>query len=127
MNTMSSQQWYRTLGAIGVVAIVTAGCASAPKPTEQIAVSNSAITNASRAGGNEYAPIEMRNAQDKMDRANKAMAREDYDEARVLAEQAQVDARLAEKKAESAKAQKAVAMMNEDIRVLREEINRNSR
>lgn len=124
---MSSHQWYRALGAIGVAAVVIAGCASVPKPTEQIAVSNSAITNASLAGGNEYAPVEMRNAQHKMDRANKAMAREDYDDARVLAEQAQVDARLAEKKAESAKAQKAAAVMNQDIRVLREEINRKSK
>jgi hypothetical protein len=124
---MSSHKWYRTLGALGVAAVVIAGCASVPKPTEQIAVSNTAITNASRAGGDEYAPVEMRNAKDKMDRANMAMAREDYDDARVLAEQAQADARLAEKKAESAKAQKAVAVLNDDIRVLREEINRKSK
>ena len=62
-----------------------------------------------------------------MDRANRAMAKEDYENARWLAEQAQADARLAEKKAESAKAQKAANVMQEDIRVLREEINRKSK
>jgi hypothetical protein len=55
------------------------------------------------------------------------MAKEDYDDARWLAEQSQADARLAEKKADSARARKAAVVMQEDIRVLREEINRNSK
>ena len=79
------------------------------------------------AGGSEYAPVEMRTAQDKMDRAHRAMDKEDYVNARWLAEEAQVDARLAEKKAQSAKAQKAAIVMSDDIRVLREEINRKSK
>jgi hypothetical protein len=124
---MSSHQWYRAAGAIGIAAVVMAGCASVPKPTEQIAVSNSAITNASRAGGAEFAPVEMKSAQDKMARAHQAMAKEDYEDARRLAEEAQADARLAEKKAESAKARKAAVVMGDDIRVLRDEINRKSK
>ena len=124
---MSSYQWYRAVGAIGVAAVVMAGCASVPKPTEQIAVSKSAITNAVRAGGAEHAPVELKTAQDKMDQANRAMVKEDYEDARRLAEEAQVDARLAEKKAESAKARKAALVMGDDIRVLREEINRKSK
>jgi hypothetical protein len=124
---MSSQQWYRAAGAIGLAAVVMAGCASVPKPTEQIAVSNSAITNADRAGGTEYAPVEMTAARDKMYRANQAMVKENYEDARRLAEEAQVDARLAEKKAESAKARNAAVAMSDQIRVLREEINRKSK
>ncbi len=124
---MSSFQGYRAIAAIGALAIVMAGCASVPKPTEQFAVTQSAITNAVRAGGPEYAPVEMKSAQDKMEQANRAVAKEDYEHARRLAEEAQVDARLAEKKAESAKARKAAVAMSDDIRVLREEINRKSR
>ena len=125
---MSSYQWYRVAGAIGCAAVLMAGCASSgPKPTEQIAVSKSAVANAEAAGGNEYAPVEMRTAQDKMDRAHRAMDKEDYVNARWLAEEAQVDARLAEKKAHSAKAQKAAIVMGDDIRVLRDEINRKSK
>jgi hypothetical protein len=104
-----------------------AGCSSTPPPKEQMAVSKSAIANAVAAGGAEYAPIEMRAAQDKMDRATRAMEKEDYDSARWLAEQAQADARLAEKMAESAKARKSAAVMQDDIRVLREEIERKSK
>lgn len=127
MNKFSSYQWYRAAGAIGCAAVVIAGCASIPPPTEQMAVSKSAIANAVSAGGSEYAPVEMRTAQEKMDRANRAMEKEDYENARWLAEEAQADARLAEKKAQSAKAQKAASVMQDDIRVLREEMNRKSK
>ena len=127
MNNFSSFQWYRGLGAIGCAAVLVAGCASIPPPTEQMAVSKSAIANAVSAGGSEYASVEMRAAQDKMDRANRAMDKEDYENARRLAEEAQVDARLAEKKAQSAKAQKAASVTQDDIRVLREEMNRKSK
>ena len=92
-----------------------------------MAVSKSALANAMSAGGSEYAAVEMKSAQDKLDRANRAMEKKEFEDARWLAEQAQVDARLAEKKAHSAKAQKAVAMMQDDIRVLREEINRKTK
>ena len=124
MKNFIGYKWFRMVGGISCVAIVIAGCASVPPPTEQMAVSKLAIANAVSAGGSEYAAVEMRSAQEKMDRANRAMAKEDYENARWLAEQAQADARLAEKKAESAKAQKAANVMQEDIRVLREEINR---
>jgi hypothetical protein len=92
-----------------------------------MAVSKSAIANAVAAGGAEYAAVEMKSAQEKMDGANRAMAKEDYADARWLAEQAQADARLAEKKAQSAKAQKAAGVMEEDLRVLREELARKSK
>ena len=118
---------YQAFGAICCAAVIVGGCASTPPPTEQMAVSKSAIANAMSAGGSEYAPVEMRIAQEKMDRASRAMAKEDYEIARALAAEAQADARLAEKKAESAKARKAAVVMQEDIRVLREEINRNSK
>jgi hypothetical protein len=112
------------LGAIGCAAVIVAGCASVPPPTEQMAVSKSAIANAVSAGGNDYAPVEMRSAQEKLDRARRAMDKEDYESARRLAEEAQADARLAETLAHSAKARKAASVTQEDSRVLREEINR---
>jgi len=127
MNIPFSYRWFRAVGAIGATVVAIAGCASIPPPTEQMAVSKSAIANAVSAGGSEYAPVEMRAAQEKMDRAQRAMQKEDYGDARWLAEEAQADARLAEKKAQSAKAQKAALVMQDDIRVLREEINRSSK
>jgi hypothetical protein len=124
---MKTNRSYATLLALGCALALVAGCASTPAPTEQMAVSKSAIANAVSAGGPEYAAVVMKSAQDKMDGANRAMAKEDYDVARALAEEAQADARLAEKKAHSAKAQKAAAVMQDDIRVLREELNRKTK
>ncbi len=127
MFRISSYQRQLAFAAIGIAALVVAGCASVPPPTEQMAVSRSAIANAVSAGGAEYAPVEMRAAQDKMDRAGRAMQKEEFQDARSLAEEAQADARLAEKKAQSAKAQKAANVTQDDIRVLREEMNRKSK
>jgi len=64
-------------------------------------------------------------ARDKMLLANQAMAAKDYKLARELAAQAEVDAKLAQSKANSAKAQAASDALQEDIRVLRAELERN--
>ena len=106
--------------------IFLAACASTPPPTDSIALAKSAIANALSAGGSEYAAVEMRSAQEKMEMANRAMVKEDYEKAKSYAVEAQADARLAEKKAQSQKAEKAAAATQDDIRVLREEINRKS-
>jgi hypothetical protein len=127
MKNVSNYQWCRAISGIGLAAAVMAGCASVPAPTEQIAVSKAAVANAVDAGGPEFASAEMRTAQEKLDRANQAMAAQDYERARWLAEQAQVDAQLAAAKARSAKAQKAAYALQEDSRVLREELNRKSK
>ena len=93
----------QTLARVGLlplagIIILMAGCASMPAPTEQIAVSKAALTCATSAGSNEYAPVELKSATEKMNAAEKAMAKEDYIEAQRLAEQAQLDAKLAETK-----------------------------
>lgn len=126
MKKISKHQWYRTMSGVGFAAVVIAGCASVPSPTEQIAVSKLAVSNAISAGGNEFAPADMRAAQNKLDRAIQAMTTEDYQDAQLLAEQAQVDAQLAAAKARSAKAQKAADTVQKGSEVLRQEIDRKS-
>lgn len=109
---------------ISVLAISMIGCASMPAPTEQLAVSKAAVTSAARNGGNEYAPLELKSAMEKMDGAERAMAEEDYPLATRLAEQALLDAKLAQTKTDLAKMQKSVDDSEESNRVLREEIER---
>ncbi|MFU8789215.1 MAG: DUF4398 domain-containing protein [Methylobacter sp.] len=115
-------QLIRGLGI--TAAAITVGCASLPAPTEQMALSKLTVSNASSAGGNEFAPLQLKSALDKMDAAERAMDTEDYLSAGHLAEQAQVDAELAAAMARSAKAQKAAGALREGIRVLRQEIDR---
>jgi hypothetical protein len=126
MKNISKHPWFRTLCGIGFSAVVIAGCATVPPPTEQLAVSNAAVSNAASAGGNEYAPADMQAAQDKLDRATQAMKEKDYKNAKFLAEQAEADAQLAATKARSGKAQRAAATVQEGSRVLRKEIERKS-
>ncbi|MES1982538.1 MAG: DUF4398 domain-containing protein [Pseudomonadota bacterium] len=114
-----------TLGTVLLAAVVTVGCASnTPPPTAQFEVAKAAITAAVTAGGSEFAPVELKSAQDKLDAANKAAVTKDYINARRLAEEAQVDAQLATAKARAAQSQKAVEAVQETNRVLREELNR---
>ena len=105
-------------------ALILIACASTPAPTEQMALSRAAVSNATSAGGNEYAPIQLKSAIDKMDAAEHAMNAKDYVRARQLAEQAQVDAQLAEATARSAQAKKAADAVQDDSRILRQEIDR---
>lgn len=123
MNTPTKHIKLRTLAGVGCAAVLLAACATTPPPTEQLAESRAEVATAASAGGSEYAAPEMAAAQDKLNRANQAMVAENYQRARWLAEEAQVDAKLAAAKARSAKAQKAAQALQEDIRILREEIN----
>lgn len=107
--------------------LLIAGCAGLPAPTEQLAVSTAAVSQAGGAGGGEMAPAEMQMAREKLAKAQQAMTEEDYANARDLAREAQVDAQLAEAKALSTKARKAADELKEGDRVLRDEMDRKNK
>lgn len=107
-------------------ATLMAGCASTPAPVEQMAVSRTAVSNASNTEVNEFAPLQLKSAKEKMAAAEKAIVAKDYVLALQLAEEAQVDAQLAGAMARSAKAKKAADALQEDSRILRQEIERKS-
>ena len=104
-----------------------AACASSQKApaTADVAVWKNAVENAVGAGAADLAPVEITSAREKMLRANQALAAKDYALARDLAAQAQADAKLAQSKANSAKASAAANALQDDLRVLREEVERN--
>lgn len=115
------------LSIIIVGGIFMSGCASAPPPVELIAVSRAAVNDANTAGANELAPIQYKSATEKMNGAELAMAHKDYPLAQQLAEQAQVDAKLAVAMARSSKAKKAADALQEDSRILSQEIGRKTK
>ncbi|MFJ7143740.1 MAG: DUF4398 domain-containing protein [Pseudomonas protegens] len=100
--------------------MVLAGCAGNP-PSEQYAVTQSAVNSAVSSGGTEFAAVEMKSAQDKLKQAEIAMHDKKYDEARRLAEQAEWDARVAERKAQAAKAEQALKDSQKGVQELRQE------
>ncbi len=108
-------------------AMVFSGCASTPAPTEEVAVSKAALAHAVGFGGADGAPVETRMAREKLDAANAAMADKDYDRARRLALEARADAQLAEARSRATIARKAADALQEDTRILQQEINRSSK
>jgi hypothetical protein len=109
----------------GLAVMLLAGCASQKAPaTADVAVSRAAVESAVSAGGADAAPAEIMSARAKVQEANQALAAKDYQRARDLAMQAQADAKLAQSKAGSAKATAAADALQENIRVLREELER---
>lgn len=118
------------MALVAAGALAASGCSSMKTPaTSSVAVSTAAVDYAAGAGagGAEFAPVEMNSARSKIALAIKAMAAKDYKLANDLAMQAQADARLAQGKADSAKAKTAADALQDDIRVLREELERSSK
>jgi hypothetical protein len=90
---------------------IALACASVPKPTEQISTAELALRQAESVNANEFAPLNMRVAREKLDEA-KALVRkddkvEDMVHARRLAEEALVEAQLAEQTAGTEAAKKS--------------------
>lgn len=115
------------LSVIVASSICVSGCANTPPPTELMAVSKAAVNDANVAGANELAPIAYRSAMEKMSGAELAMEHKDYVLAKQLAEQAQIDAKLATAMARSSKAKKAADALQEDSRILSQEIGRKTK
>ncbi|QLF92158.1 DUF4398 domain-containing protein [Pseudomonas sp. ABC1] len=125
LNNRDSRSVLPKLAAVALGGLMLTACAGNP-PTEQFAVTNSAVRSAVSAGGTEFAPVETRSAQEKWKDAELALQKKDYDKARTLAEQAEWDARLAERKTQAAKAQKALEDAQRGVQELRDEGLRNA-
>ena len=124
MTMLSKKTWAALLGGAALTALTACTNPEKAPATTDVAVSRNALENAAGAGAGELAPAEMSSAREKMARANRAMADKDYVLARELANQAQADAKLAQSKANSAKATSAANALQDDLRVLREELDR---
>lgn len=114
-------------GSTALVLLASVGlcaCSGTPAPTAEIAVSKTALQSATNAGASEFAPVELKTAQDKIDKADKAMTKKDYEEARRLSEEAAADAKLAETAALAGKAEKTLKDTQESQRALKEEMQR---
>ncbi len=122
VNNVRSRTALATMAALAVLTL--GGCASTgDMPREEMAVARAAVDRAAGPAGAD-APIEVSQAREKLERANAAVARKDYDVARRLAQQAEVDANLAEAKSHSARSDRALLEVREGIRQLRAEIAR---
>jgi hypothetical protein len=114
----------RIASAAGLATLLLACASQPPPPTTHMAAAEAAVDSAVRAGAQTAAPAEMALARDKLARAHASMVETKYERAQMLAEAALVDARLAEARARQALAAKAATTVQDDNRVLSQEIER---
>ena len=115
-----------TLALASSLIIVLGACASAPVPTEKLAVAEAAVQRANTTSTSESAPGELQIALAKLASARQAVNDKDYERARQLAEQAEVDAQVAELRAQSTRSRKSAQESRDAARALSDEINRKS-
>ncbi len=92
-----------------------AGCATDPAPIEQLRITEQAIEQAQMMGADDF----LQPAQIALQKAQEALAAEDYRAARLYAERAELDARLAEVQALSSMKRNKVAEITTQIQRLR--------
>ena len=126
MKDFSKYRWYQMMSVMVLAAVFTAGCATTEKRdmASQLAVAKTAVADAVSAGAPEFAPVELKTAQDNLENAEKAAMDDDYKRARKLGENAQTNAQLATAKARAAKAQQAADALKESDQTLQNEMNR---
>lgn len=85
---------------------ILAACV-APRPDPQVLdTTQSSIDRAEAVGGDEFAPVEMRFAREKLASATLAMEKEKYEVVVYLAEEAEINAELAIEKSRTAKSRR---------------------
>jgi hypothetical protein len=97
------------------------GCGGHP-PVDKISAAEHAFNEANMSGGDRYAPLEMRIAHEKLERARAEMDDGDYESAAALADEAMINASLASAKVDSAKSAKKLEELKKSIGSLRQEI-----
>jgi len=88
------------------VCLVLAACV-APRPDPEVLVAiGKSIQMAEAVGGDEFAPVEMRFAREKLASANLAMEKQKYEVVMYLAQEAEINAELAIEKSRTAKSRR---------------------
>lgn len=116
-----------TLYAALVFALTAMACASGNQGVarKEIGSAQSSLNQAQASNAREYAPLELKMAQEKLAQANQELQNEEYKKAEYRAKEAAVDANLAQSKAQNAKTEKAVQALQQSIGQLRDEIQQN--
>jgi hypothetical protein len=109
-------------GAAAFLSLLVVGCASAPRPAEDLARAKSLVQQADAGNVQRYAAVELNQARDKLQAAERADTEEEFDIARRRANEAAADAELASALARRREIQQAVAEQQKSLATLRQQI-----
>lgn len=94
---------------ISAFLLALAACTSIRPGPDAFVSAEQAIIAAEEAGGDEFAPVEMRFAREKLASANKGMEKQKYEVAIYLVEQSEINSELAIEKSRAAKSRRQVS------------------
>ncbi len=101
-----------------VVCVLLSACTTVQPDPNVLVTAEKAIQAAVAAGGDEFAPVEMRFAREKLETARIGMEKEKYEVAVYLLEEAEINAELAIEKSRTARLRRQVNEMrksNEEL------------
>ncbi len=119
---MSVRNGWLIAAALGVL---SAGCATTPRPTAEITRARTLIEQAEKAGAQQYAAVELDQARNKLRLADAANNERKNEEARARANEAAADAELAMARTNSGEAKKSADEVQNSTDTLRREAERN--
>jgi hypothetical protein len=102
--------------------VMAAGCATIPPDPTMLDNARSAINQAREAGANEYAPLELRFARERLTSAEFEIERGEGAAARQLADEAEIEARLALARTQAALTRGELAERQRDLEQLRADL-----
>jgi len=103
------------------IAFAIVACASAPLPTDKLAIAQSSIERAEQAQARQFAQVELDQARNKLAAARTAVDKHEPEEASRMADQADIDAQLAESTARAKRQELLAAEVDASLRELRDE------
>jgi len=107
------------------VLLVTAGCGPTKPPPLGIDDAARALDAARNAGAATYAPLELRNAEERLSQARATADKHDYAAAQQFADEARVNSELAAVKARLGKAREKVEARTRENAQLRQDLANN--
>lgn len=111
------------LSAVGMaLALVMIGCATTPPDPALLENARGAIVQAEDAGANEYAPLELRFARERLEQAERQMTDGNADQVRRLADESEIEARLALARTQAALTRADLAQHQRELEQLKTDL-----
>jgi hypothetical protein len=99
--------------SVAVLACAVAACGPTRPPTDLLGAATRNLAAARSMGADRYAPADLRAAEQHLSQANAAAARQDYDDAAMLAGESAADSELAAARTRLAKAREATTNLKQ--------------
>lgn len=112
---------FRLLAPAVLLTLITA-CATTPPDPRLLDNAREAIAKAESAEAEQYAPLELRFARERLTAAEQALGNEREDEARRLAEQAELEAQLALARTRAALARAELQTKQRELEQIRNDL-----